>query len=454
MKPIDEKMKYIAVIDVGKTHVKLALIDLELQAEIAVLKTVNQVTKQPPYPHFNIETIWQFLLASFSQLSSQYAIDGITCTAHGGSCVLLDEQGHLALPVLDYEFQEVENSRKEYNQYRPDFQVTGSPVLAGGLNIGLQLFWQMKTFPEEFAQVKTILTYPQYWTFKLTGTLANEITSLGCHTDLWNPHQSVYSDLVKKMGWLKLMPPLRSANEILGTLSSELVQQTGLARKTPVSCGIHDSNASVVPYLMKRQSPLTIVSTGTWVVAMSIGGKAVNLDETKDTLLNVNFLGEVMPSARFMGGREYEMWTADLSGEWTQDDIQKVLQQNLILLPNTVTRKNQWLNDFESTTDSQRYCAICFYLGFMTAVCCELIGGENEIIVDGVFAQNQLILQALSIASQRPVFANQLTSASLGAALLFLKNLPPDPNQSPIEIPLLIQKKLEDYYQYWKSHHS
>lgn len=29
--------------------------------------------------------------------------------------------------------------------------------------------------------------YPQYWALRLTGIAANEVTSLGCHTDLWNP---------------------------------------------------------------------------------------------------------------------------------------------------------------------------------------------------------------------------------------------------------------------------
>ena len=28
--------------------------------------------------------------------------------------------------------------------------------------------------------------YPQYWAYRLTGVLANEVTSLGCHTDLWD----------------------------------------------------------------------------------------------------------------------------------------------------------------------------------------------------------------------------------------------------------------------------
>ncbi len=55
-------------------------------------------------------------------------------------------------------------------------------------------------FPGDFARVSTILTYPQYWAFRLTGVAANEVTSLGCHTDLWNPTAGAYSSLVDTLG--------------------------------------------------------------------------------------------------------------------------------------------------------------------------------------------------------------------------------------------------------------
>ena len=40
---------------------------------------------------------------------------------------------------------------------------------------------------------------------------------------------------------------------------------------------------------------------------MAVGGRAVTLDPARDTLVNVNAMGGLVNSARFMGGREYEI---------------------------------------------------------------------------------------------------------------------------------------------------
>ncbi|MCE3590562.1 hypothetical protein LXJ59_28655, partial [Escherichia coli] len=67
-------------------------------------------------------------------------------------------------------------------------------------------------------------------------------------------------------------------------------------------CGIHDSNASLLPHLMTRSSPFSVVSTGTWVVLFAVGGQLDKLDQARDTLANVDAYGKAVPSARFMGG--------------------------------------------------------------------------------------------------------------------------------------------------------
>ena len=82
----------------------------------------------------------------------------------------------------------------DYDAVRPPFAETGTPRLPIGLNLGAQLFWQAERFPDEFAKVATILIYPQYWAFRLSGVAANEATSLGCHTDLWNPAHGRFFD--------------------------------------------------------------------------------------------------------------------------------------------------------------------------------------------------------------------------------------------------------------------
>ncbi|MDX8451011.1 carbohydrate kinase, partial [Mesorhizobium sp. VK3C] len=197
---------------------------------------------------------------------------------------------------------------------------------------------------------------------------ANEVTSLGCHTDLWNPWTSDYSSLVDKMGWRRLMAPVRPAEERLGPVLPALAQQTGLDPKTPVFCGLHDSNASLLPHLLVDLPPFSVVSTGTWVVSMAVGGKMVELDPARDTLVNVNALGDPVPSARFMGGREFSLLTEDQPQHWTEDDVAVVLAQKASLLPSTQQgsgpfphRAAQW-RDAEDLSPGQRFAAISFYL--------------------------------------------------------------------------------------------
>src|SRR5690606_24546838 len=104
----------------------------------------------------------------------------------------------------------------EYAAIRPPFGETLSPRLPNGLNLGAQLFWQGQRFPEQFAQITHILTYPQYWAWRLTGIAASEVTSLGCHTDLWVPERGQFSSLVDHQRWTALFPPIRPAASVLG----------------------------------------------------------------------------------------------------------------------------------------------------------------------------------------------------------------------------------------------
>ena len=56
--------------------------------------------------------------------------------------------------------------------------------------------------------------------------------------------------------------------DILGTLRPEIADRTGLDPDTIVTMGIHDSNASLLPYLIKSEEDFVLNSTGTWCVIM------------------------------------------------------------------------------------------------------------------------------------------------------------------------------------------
>ncbi|TPJ82994.1 FGGY-family carbohydrate kinase [Mesorhizobium sp. B2-6-2] len=415
----------VAVIDIGKTNAKVALVDLATLSEIALRRFANAPVRLAPYPHHDVEALWTFILDSLADLNRERRVDAISITTHGATGALVGRSGELVLPVLDYEFDGPDQLGADYDAVRPPFGETGTPRLPIGLNLGAQFFWQQKCFPAEFTKAASMLMYPQYWALRLTGVAANEVSSLGCHTDLWNPWTSDYSSLVDRMGWRRLMAPVRPAKDRLGPILPELARRTGLDPQTPVFCGLHDSNASLLPHLLSDTPPFCVVSTGTWVVSMAVGGRRVELDPARDTLVNVNALGDPVPSARFMGGREFSLLTEGQRQEWSEADVAAVLARQVLLLPSAQQgsgpfphRDAQWVNAGDLTS-GQRFAALSFYLALMTATCLELIGGDGPTTVEGPFARNPLFIRMLAAATERPVVASETsTGTSIGAALL------------------------------------
>lgn len=450
-------MTHIAVIDIGKTNAKLALVERATLSEVAVVTRSNSVLAGPPWPHFDLDGHWEFLLDSLGHFHATYGIDAISITAHGASCVLLDADGGLAAPMLDYEHPGPDDLAEDYDRLRPPFSETGSARLAGGLNIGAQLHWMFEqdlTLKDRTAQ---ILTYPQFWAYCLTGVAATERTSLGCHTDLWKPAKDAPSTLVQTLGIEDKLAPVRMASDTLGTITAQVVARTGLPANTPVTCGIHDSNASLLPHLLSRTSPFSVVSTGTWIIAMTVGGTNPPLDPDRDTLINVNAFGDPVPSARFMGGREFEQIVAGAHVVPTEADVEAVLANGTMLMPALEQSTGPfaghdalWLPAEPDIGSGQRSVAAAYYCAMVTATCLSLTGHRGDIVVEGPFAGNMEFLSMLTAATGCWVIAaDNATGTSQGAALLICEN-PTQPIDNVHEVTTAMRPDLKRYAAYWR----
>ncbi|MBW9117941.1 FGGY-family carbohydrate kinase [Rhizobium cauense] len=418
----------IAVLDIGKTNAKVVVLDSATGVEISVAKMPNSVVRDGIYPHYDVEKLWTFTLDALRSFAREPGFDAISITTHGASAALLNAAGDLAMPVLDYEHEYPADVREAYALLRPPFEETFSPHQSMGLNVGAQLHYQKTTFPDAFAKVTTIVTYPQYWASRLTGVVSNEVTSLGCHTDLWAPRESTYSSLVDTLGIRSLMAPIHSAFDALGPVLPAINKEIGLSRDIPVFCGIHDSNASLLPHLLVRPAPFAVVSTGTWVINFGVGGDLDHLEPSRDTLANVDAYGRAVPSSRFMGGREFETVSAEIGHvdqEYSSAAIERVVSNSILLLPNVAPGSGpfpgqtaRWINA-EGASAEARYGALCLYLALMNEACLNLIGARGPVIVEGPFALNDTYLTLLAALTDRDVIAVPgSTGTSQGAALL------------------------------------
>ncbi|MBR9765350.1 MAG: carbohydrate kinase [Rhodobacteraceae bacterium] len=445
--------RHVAVIDVGKTNAKLALVDTLALEEIAVVTRPNTVRPGPPYPHFDLEGHWEFFLTHLRAFHESHGIDGISITTHGAAAVLLDAGGGLACPMLDYEHSGPDDLAQAYDALRPPFAQTGAARLPMGLNLGAQLHWLLETQPGLRERLAHVVTYPQYWGYRLTGRFATDVSSLGCHTDLWNPWEGRLSDLPGALGIADAMAPAHRASDVLGMVSEEVAALTGLDLATPVLCGIHDSNASLLPHLQRHGGAFSVVSTGTWVVCMSVAGRDVPLDPARDVLVNVSAHGDPVPSARFMGGREFELIRDGSEARPTDADRDRVLETALMLLPSVVTdsgpfagRSHRWTA--EPASDGERIFALSLYLALMTRTCLDLIGAEGPVVVEGPFARNPDFLAMLATLTPGGVEVSaSATGTSIGAALLFGHSAEvPPPRRVPVP-----DSRLAPYARLWQA---
>lgn len=158
---------------------------------------------------------------------------------------------------------------------------------------------------------------------------------------------------------------------------------------------------------------------------MAIGGSNPALDPTRDTLVNVSALGQPVPSARFMGGREYDQMRPQIPVTPTPDDATRVLRNGVMLLPAVVQdcgpfphHRHRWTP--KPATDAEREIALGYSLALTTATCLDLIGAQGPTLVEGPFAANSWYLSMLATATDRPVIPSQArTGTAIGAALLF-----------------------------------
>jgi L-fuculokinase len=426
-----------AVFDVGKTNMKVVV--FEAAGQVLAERGHPNASVLPdvfwPYKRLYIEGAWAFLIDALKELGARFPIEAISISAHGAAGVLIGEKS-AALPAVDYEFEIDGDVAAEYEKLRPPFEETKSPRLPRGLNLGKQVYYLQSRFPAEFEAARALLGYPQYWSWRLSGVAATEFTAMGAHTDLWRPYDGTPSSMVDKLGWRRLFPPMRKAWDTLGTLKPDVAAATGLSPDVRVICGAHDSNASLVPHLLSRDDPFTVISTGTWVIIMAIGGKT-DLDPEADMLANVDVRGEPVPTARFMGGREYAVLAGEAPADADEADIAAVIASGALALPafsdqgGPFAARKGIIEGEQPTTPTARAALATLYSALMTAHMLRRLEAPGDLIVEGGFARSPAFAAVLAclMPGRRVLIAPTSAGAAAGAAMLAHWDEPHPPPQ-------------------------
>lgn len=429
-------MNIILIFDIGKTNKKLLLFDEQYTVvhEESVQLTETKDEDGFPCEDLNALTTWVWQKYWEVAAQKQYAIKAMNVSAYGASFVHVNDLFKPLTPLYNYLKPYPENLKQQfYNIYGDELliaQQTASPVL-GSLNSGMQLYRLKYEQPKIYNQIKFSLHLPQYLSFIISSRAATDITSVGCHTQLWDFNIHKYHKWVYDEGMRTKFAPIYRGDKI--------VHANNDSRKTAIGIGLHDSSAALIPYLSSFTEPFILLSTGTWCISLNPFNHSLltRAELQQDCLCYLSYKGTPVKASRLFTGYEHEEQTKILAAHFNKANNYFATVE----LDEKILNKLQQANDFHTASGTaivqqsqfakrdinafanyeHAYHQLIADIIVQQVRSTNLVLNENvkRIFVDGGFSKNEIYMHMLAEAFPGiEVYAATVAQASaLGAAL-------------------------------------
>lgn len=420
----------VAVLDLGKTNVKLDAATPD-GAILETLSTPNPVRPGPPYRHHDLGALEEWVLDGLAALGRRHRLGAVVACAHGSGGVLVGADGP-AMPMIDYEQDTPPAVDAAYRALVGPYRERGSPVMLGATHLARQLLWLETEWPDEVRRAGWLLPLPQYWAWRLCGIAAMDVTSLGAQSHLWDAEHGRPAAIVAARGWERLLPPLVPSWQALGPPRPDVARRTGLRPGTRVLCGVHDSSVNFYRYQAAGLRDLAVVSTGTWIVALTDRFDGTRLDEARNMTCNAGVDGRPLAGALTMGGREFSAVAGPSPGDGPAradaDAVRRLVGAGCSALPSFgdddglfpgSARRGRMVGPAPDGA-GERLALGVLYTALLTVACLDALGHDGPVVLDGSYVEDPLYPALVAaLRPGRPTHCNaQTRGAAAGAALL------------------------------------
>lgn len=433
----------IAIFDIGKTNKKFFLLDETYQIVLERSVQFEEIADEEGDTCDDVQLLTSWVTKTLTEILQlkKFDVKAVNFSAYGASLVYINEEGKVLAPLYNYLKSYPDKIRDDlYKKYGGAEKIsceTASPVL-GSLNSGMQLYRMKIEKPDLYNQIKYALHLPQYISYLISKKPASDITSIGCHTQLWDYGKNTYHQWVANEGLEDKLAPLHPSDTTDKINFQDKVLETGI--------GLHDSSAALIPYLAVFTEPFILISTGTWCISLNPfnNNPLTNAELNKDCLCYMEYQGRPVKASRLFAGNEHEQQTKKLALHFnkpvdhykkakynsaTVQQLQKKYSFDVPLKKNEgdvyssvfQSRKLEAFKDYEEAYH-------CLLLDIMlqqyNSTKLVLSGSKvSRIFVDGGFSNNSIYMHLLALAfPQLEVYAASVAQATaMGAALAIHK---------------------------------
>ena len=427
-------MNVIAIFDIGKTNKKFFLLNEQYSIVHEQNIRFGELADEDGFPCDDLQQLSQWVVQTINDicLREEFTIAAINFSAYGASFVHIDEKGAAVMPLYNY-LKPYPPQLKDrfYDTYGSEEEIavtTASPVL-GNLNSGLQLYLLKYSKTNWYQRVQYSLHLPQYISWLITHKPYSEITSIGCHTALWDIAKNGYHNWVFAERINEKLPPL---------WASTSVSEVTLNGKTiKVGVGLHDSSAALIPYLSCFSEPFILLSTGTWCISLNpFNQDPLTAEELEqDCLCYMQYTGRQVKASRVFAGNEHAQQVKRLADHFNvpADHYEQVMFDPDLLNRIDTSSNDEIRGGIHPSAFAQRdikvmgsfeiaYHQLLYDLICQQKFSTSLIFSAStpvRIYVDGGFARNEVYMHLLAAAFPAiGVYASTVSQATaMGAAL-------------------------------------
>lgn len=311
------KLPVIAIFDIGKTNKKLLLFDEQYNIVDEESIQLEETKDEDGFPCEDIVVLSKWVWQKYWDIvaNTAYHVKAVNISAYGASLVHLNDYYKPLTPLYNYLKPYPDELKKQfYSTYGGESLVakqTASPVL-GSLNSGMQLYRLKYERSKIYEQIKYSLHLPQYISFIISSRAATDITSVGCHTQLWDFKKHKYHKWVYDEGMRTKFAPIYRGDKI--------VSVSGDSNKTAIGIGLHDSSAALIPYLATFNDPFVLLSTGTWSISLNPFNHTMltDLELHQDCLCYLSYNGKPVKASRLFAGYEHEQQSKRLAEHFSK----------------------------------------------------------------------------------------------------------------------------------------
>lgn len=409
----------IVVFDIGKTNKKVLVYDKQYRIVWETTSRLDEIADSDGFHSESVQELLHFVDVSIQKLmaDASFIVRAFNVSAYGASFVWLQNETPADAVVYNYlkPFpEEIANSfYQKYGGVASFSIVTASPAL-GSLNSGLQLYRKKVEAVEQYEKNSIALHLPQFIAWIIHKQYYTEITSVGCHTALWDFKNWTYHSWVKQESVLHKLAPFRKATE---PISIEVY-----GRDVLVGTGMHDSSAALVPYLKQCKEPFVLLSTGTWCITMNpFNEQPLTVQELEqDVLCYITHKGKQVKASRLFGGAWHEE-TVQMIGTYfkCEDGWFAHLEFEEALVMDD--SREEALSSFPTASSAYHHFMHAFVKKQVHAI--RLVTFQTIVeclYVDGGFSHNDIFLQMLKreLPELKIKVATVAQGSSLGAALV------------------------------------